>query len=358
MNDRLETEAGNSHAVALATANLYRAFFTGAVLSFVARRTQKAAADFVFAVFRRQQSERFLPGLAKLGLEGLPAAVACAQYHYLSNRIGGVSVEYMYESDRKAWIRYAPPRWIWWGTAICGIPGEVSRAMLLGWHAQNGMSLNNKRLGFVCTKQMADGGNGLEGYYFEYDDDLEQEQRLRFAPHEDAPDFDVSAAPVIPTAQWPEERLRKAHTSYAMEYGRNAILAALDVFGPEEACSVLGLTARLVGMQFYHELAHAAGIEGNDPESFAQLMIALAQAQGDAAVITKSTSGDVGVVQTGWNLMKGISEPGEASFLIWSGLWEGALAAHNRRLEIVAQRRPVFGSERFEWRIQQRPAGR
>jgi len=33
----------------------------------------------------------------------------------------------MYETDRKAWIRYPPPRWIWKGTAICGVPGEVSR---------------------------------------------------------------------------------------------------------------------------------------------------------------------------------------------------------------------------------------
>src|SRR5687767_5547505 len=50
-------------------------------------------------------------------LEEAPPAVAAAQYHYLSNWIGGVHVEYMYESDRKAWIRYPPPRWIWQGTA-------------------------------------------------------------------------------------------------------------------------------------------------------------------------------------------------------------------------------------------------
>ena len=63
----------------------------------------------------------------------------------------------MYESDRKAWIRYPPPRWIWRGTAICGVPGEVSRAMLRGWHANNGVSLGNPNLGFVCTKQTTDG---------------------------------------------------------------------------------------------------------------------------------------------------------------------------------------------------------
>ena len=85
-----------------AVAYLYHAYFTGLILSVVTRRGAADAAEFVFRVFRRQQQERFLPGLEKLGSSHLPPAVAAAQYHYLSNWIGGVSVEYMYESDRKA----------------------------------------------------------------------------------------------------------------------------------------------------------------------------------------------------------------------------------------------------------------
>ena len=92
-------------------ADLYHAYFTGLILTVVTRRGTVDAAEFVFRVFRRQQQERFLPGLEKLGLSHLPPAVAAAQYHYLSNWIGGVSVEYMVETDRKAWIRYPPPRW-------------------------------------------------------------------------------------------------------------------------------------------------------------------------------------------------------------------------------------------------------
>jgi hypothetical protein len=132
-------------------ADLYHALFTGLTLTIVTRRGTRKAAEFMFRVFRRQQQERFLPGLKKLGLDDLPPAVAAAQYHYLSNWIGGVHVEYMYESDRKAWIRYPPPRWAWKGTAICGIPGEVSQAMLRGWHANNGVALGNLRLGFVLS---------------------------------------------------------------------------------------------------------------------------------------------------------------------------------------------------------------
>src|SRR5437763_12300924 len=132
-------------------ADLYHALFTGLTLTVVTRRGTREAAEFMFRVFRRQQQERFLPGLKKLGLDHLPPAVAAAQYHYLSNWIGGVHVEYMYESDRKAWIRYPQPRWIGKGTAICGVPGEMSRAMLRGWHANNREARGNMKLGCVCT---------------------------------------------------------------------------------------------------------------------------------------------------------------------------------------------------------------
>jgi hypothetical protein len=145
---------------------------TGLILALVTHAGRQQAAEVVFRTFRRQQLARFLPGLKKLGLDQLPHAVACAQYHYLSNQVGGVKVEYVHESDSKAWVRYPPSRWIWSGTAICGIPSEVSRAMLQGWHANNGVVLGNPRLGFVCTGQTVDGQPGLEGYYKEWDHDL------------------------------------------------------------------------------------------------------------------------------------------------------------------------------------------
>src|SRR3984893_10269511 len=175
-------------------ADLYHAFFTGLILTVVTRRGTSDAAEFVFRVFRRQQQERFLPGLEKLGLSQLPPAVAAGPHQYLSNWLGCVSVKYIYESDRKAWTRYPRPRWIWRGTAICGVPGEVSQAMLRGLHANNGVALGNLNLGFVCTKQSVDGQDGLEGYYCEYDHPLELDARLVFARHLEAPLFDPATA--------------------------------------------------------------------------------------------------------------------------------------------------------------------
>src|SRR5260221_12267835 len=105
-----------------AVAVLYNALMSGLVLTLITQRGAQAGADFVFAHFRRRHLEKFLTGLAKLGLTGLPHAVAAAQYHVFSNALGGVKTEVLTESDRKAWVRYPPPRWIWEGATICAVP--------------------------------------------------------------------------------------------------------------------------------------------------------------------------------------------------------------------------------------------
>ena len=325
-----------------AVAEWYHGFFTGMVLAAVSRRSAADAEDFVFAVFRRQQQALFLPGLRKLGLEGKPHAVACAQYHYLSNAIGGVSVEWIGESERKSWVRYPPPRWMWAGTAIAGVPGRVSAAMMRGWHAHNGVSLGNPRLGFVCTGQTVEGDPGLEGYYLEYDRELAPEERLRFARHEAAPRFDPAAAPVLASASWPEARIRKAKRNYALAYVRTAIPAAIQLWGAAEASALLGLTGRLIGMQLYRQTA--AVLAAGD---FAGFMVALARAQGDEAEVVAP-----GVVrQRSWALMQGVPDAHPAACDCWNGLLEGALAAHDRFAELRVTARLDLGDPWFEWRI-------
>src|SRR5256886_9693387 len=69
-------------------ADLYHGYFTGLILTVVTRRGTADAAEFMFRVFRRQQQERFLSGLEKLGLSHLPPAGAPAQYPYLSKLVG------------------------------------------------------------------------------------------------------------------------------------------------------------------------------------------------------------------------------------------------------------------------------
>jgi len=314
-------------------ADLYHSFFTGLVLTMVTRRGTHDAAEFVFRLFRRQQQERFVAGLQKLGLSHLPPAVAAAQYHYLSNWIGGVHVEYMYESDRKAWIRYPPPRWIWKGTAICGVPGEVSRAMLRGWHANNGVALGNLNLGFVCTKQSVDGQDGLEGYYCEYDHPIDIEQRLVFARHLQAPLFDPARAPALPVAQWPKPRLQKAYRNYAMEYVRTAAPVLVQLFGPDDAGHLLHLTGKLIGMQFFDDVAEALLMQRGGARQFAEFLRALLEAQDEVAEASER-GGLCEIHQPNWKLMQDVGDYHPACAELLRGLVEGLAAGCGRGIGV------------------------
>jgi hypothetical protein len=318
-----------------AVSALYQGFMTGAVLTLITRRGEDIAAELVFRHFRRQHLEKFLPGLAKLGLDRLPHAVACAQYHDLSNRIGGVKTEYIYESDRKAWVRYPPPRWIWSGAAICAVPSRVNAAMLHGWHGHNGVSLGNRRLGFVCTGQTVYGFPGLEGYYLEHERDLAPEERVRFAYGEVAPDPDPAHAPRLDPAVWTPERLDKVVARYAMEYVRTLLPVALELLGPDDTRRLLGHAARLIGMQLHDETAALLGIRGRDAASFAGYLAALARAQGEEVEVVETGGGEAGVRQRGWRLMAGVQGLDPVAFEVWTELWRGALAVHDRRLALT-----------------------
>jgi hypothetical protein len=329
---------------------IYHSYLTGLILMLSSRAGSRRAADVVFRTFRRQQLARFLPGLKKLGLDRLPHAVACAQYHYLSNQVGGVKVEYVYESDRKAWVRYPPPRWIWWGTAICGIPSDVSRAMLWGWHANNGVVLGNLRLGFVCTGQTVDGQPGLEGYYKEWDHDLAPEERLQFSPDERCPAFDPDRAPKLPESAWPEERLRKVLRNYSMEYITSIVPETVAVLGPEEGGHLAGAAAKLIGMHTFDDVASLLGGVEPGAAGFAKAFARLAAGQDDDAELRQEGS-TITVRQTSWRLMSERENVSPAVFDAWNELWVGAALAHDRFMRIDVTERRDRGDAYWTWRF-------
>lgn len=337
-----------------AAAGLYHAYFTGLILTLVTRRSASDAAEWVFRLFRHQHHEKFLSSFKKLGLEGMPDAVACAAYHTLSNSVGGVTVEFMRESDRKAWVNFVPPRWIYPGASICGVPSEVSRAFLRGWYAQNGVSLGNPRLGFVCTAQTTDGQHGLSGYFLEHDRELAPEERLQFRPGELPPPFDPDAAPKLPAADWPAERLAKAERNYAMEYVRSGLPRLVEIFGPVEAGHLGRVTGKLVGAQLYRETAARLGIRASGgPEAFATFMLRLAAGEGDEAQM--ALQGDAVLVRREtWRLMRGLEPLSPAVFEAWNGLLEGALAVHDRFCTLEVLSRTDWGDDAFVWRIRPR----
>ena len=110
---------------------------------------------------RMRVMSRFLSSCNhKLGLHGLPHAVACAKYHVLSNGVGGVAVE-VYAPSRipRLGCRFRYPRWMYAGlsmwmfaispparsylssfTKLGYMAWVASRGFLHGWYAQNGYS--------------------------------------------------------------------------------------------------------------------------------------------------------------------------------------------------------------------------
>jgi len=225
--------------------------------------------------------------------------------------------------------------------------------MLLGWHAHNGVSLGNPRLGFVCTKQTVDGQPGLEGYYLEYDREIAPEERLRFEPGEEGPDFDADAAPHAEGADWPEERLQKVLRNYAMEYIRTILVELVKLFGPGDGGALGRITGKLIGMQYYDQTARHLGITGNTAVEFAEYLVRMGQAQGDEIDYQESEQGVI-VSQKGWRLMRGLGPLPLAVFDAWNGLWEGAIGVHNRRLLLEVTRRMDAGDDCFQWRIRKK----
>jgi hypothetical protein len=247
-------------------------------------------------------------------------------------------------------VRYPPPRWAWRGTAICGIPGEVSRAMLRGWHANNGVALGNLNLGFVCTKQSVEGQDGLEGYYCEYDHPLTIDQRLVFAPHLEAPAFDIASAPALPVDSWPQPRLEKAYRNYAMEYVRTAAPVATQVFGPVDAAYLLHLTGKLIGMQYFDEIAPGLGAVRGGPKEFAEFLRALFVAQDDDVDLV-SSGGGYELHQRSWKLMADLVDYHPACARLLEGMVEGLAAVCGRFIRVKLSTAPG-GRPPFVWSVE------
>jgi hypothetical protein len=226
------------------------------------------------------------------------------------------------------------------------VPGEVSRAMLRGWHANNGVALGNPNLGFVCTKQSVDGQDGLEGYYCEYHHAIEVDQRLVFARHLEAPMFDPAMAPALPVASWPKPRLEKAYRNYAMEYVRTAAPVMVQLFGPEDAGYLLQLTGKLIGMQYFDEIARGFGLGRGTAKEFGEFLRALFEAQDDIADIGE----DGEIRQQTWQLMADVADYHPACARVLEGLFEGLAAGCGRHID-VNMRPAAGGKPPFVWSI-------
>jgi hypothetical protein len=337
-----------------AQAQLHHAWLLGLMLMVVTCKGAELTGEWMFRLFRRQHLNKFLSSFQKLGLDHLPHAVACAQYHVLSNQVGGVRVEFMAEHDRKAWLRFRYPRWMYAGPTICAMPIEVSRGFLRGWYAYNGVSLGNPRLGFVCVSEDMSDEFGLCGYFREFDDPLEEDERLQFSD-ELPPAFKASEQPHLPPEQWSPERLAQAQRSYALEYLRNGISELIGLLGSSETLELASRSARLIGMQYYQETAELLGERDGSIDDAAAFLTSLLQGMVDEIEPMSSADpaqADPRIKQLrikGLRITRGLSET-EASIVgtAWCGLAQGAIRAHQQLMQLSSEEQ---ASGALLWRI-------
>jgi len=326
---------------------LHHQYLLGLELHVAVEAGREVIGDWMFRLFRRQHEGKFLSSFRKLGLDGLPDAVACAKYHVLSNGMGGVAVEYTYESDTKAWVRFRYPRWMYDGPVVCGVPVEASRGFLRGWYAQNGVSLGNPRLGYVCVSEDMTGQFGFCGYFKEYDHDLSDEERLQFAPDERPPAFRPEDQPAPPDDQWSEERLAKANRNYAVEYIRNGIRELVGVLGRDRALELAVHAARLTGLQHYPRMGAAMGTADGGPEDAARFIASALAGMGDDVSLSGS-GGNWTIEQNGLRIVRGLQgEERENLLTCWIEIFRGLVHSHRQFMDVEA----AIGDDAIAWRI-------
>jgi hypothetical protein len=243
-------------------------------------------ADFKEHILRRHQRSYFLGGLEKLGIQrDLPPAIIAARYHYLSNMLGGLAMEYIEESPKRVWIRYHAPSWSFTGLSLVAVPSIVQRAMFSGWHPNNGVSLGCPQLGFVVTKVFQDGEPYDEGYFEEFDRPLLPDERIQFRTVTTSPDFDPDKAPRLDPAVWPQDRLSRTLRNFARGYLDDAIKTCLERYGVHATAHHVGHSLRLFAVQFFDEYRRKFGVTGRRARDLAQFFAYLAETAGEEVTV-------------------------------------------------------------------------
>jgi len=253
------------HALRTACENAWLVWLrqTGGLQLMIMREKGVDALErFKIVILGLHQEGHYLEGLKKLGIGGDPPAVAAAKYHYLSNSIGGLGLEYAEESPKKAWIRYTAPAVFYDGLGFLNVPSRVQRAVFQAWHAKNAEKMNCPRLGYVCTKFYQDGHPYDEGYFIEYDHDIPPEWAVRYIPADKTPEFIPEKAPKLDPKVWPEARLLKAKRKYAGGYVNTTTMAMIRAFGLKPACYMVDQALGMVALQYCDTLKGIYGVKG------------------------------------------------------------------------------------------------
>lgn len=261
---------------------LSTAFFSkmfSALTAITYREKGEAAVNRLwFEALTNHQGDRYAEGLRKLGIHNDPPAVAAAKYHYFTNIIGGLEMEYVEESDRKVWIRYKAPMWMYGGVALIAMPASIRRTVFSAWHPRNGKCMNAPRLGYVGTKFSMEGDPYDEGYFIEYDHDITEAETMRFEVVTSTPEFNQDTAPKMDPELWPEARILKARPKFSSGYVQATVDSLYGSYGAFATHQLVASAARMLAIQLTPELATRAGVTGKSAADITELHFRLLRA--------------------------------------------------------------------------------
>ncbi len=263
---------------------LYWLWVGGMTVVTLAQHGEETVVKWRFKMLNRHQTGHFVEGLKKLGIDPdrEPPAVVAAKYHYFSNGLGGLDMEMVEESPKKAWIRYNSP-YVPDGTGWLANPPSVGRAPFEGWHPYNAVRLNQPRLGFVLCRGFADGEPYAEGYFMEYDHELAEEERFRIDPSETMPEFDPETAPRLDPQVWPPDRIAKSKRNFGRGYVEESILSLFELLDTPTIVKIVRRSYEGIAIQYGRQLLGELGIEGADARALAAFMKLMADMAGDAS---------------------------------------------------------------------------
>jgi hypothetical protein len=105
------------------------------------------------------------------------------------------------------------------------------------------------------------------------------------------------------------------------------------LFGPEDGGYLLHLTGKLIGMQFFDEIARNFGASRGSAKDFAKFLHAFLQAQDDDLEVDETSSASE-IRQGTWKLMSDVTDYHPACTKVLVGLFEGLAAGCGRRIAV------------------------
>lgn len=247
---------------------------------FSAKHWSTMYSALLISVFRHRGEEEFLQichdhlvqhqgthyneGLRKLGIvEGTPPAIAAARYHYFTNIIAGLDLEYFEESPKKVWLRYRAPNWTFGGLSILALPSRTRRVFMTAWHPRDGLYMDEPGLQWVATKFVSEGDPYDEGYFVEHDDPVGD--RIADFRVESPPPSYAPQKPALDSQEWPAVRVAKARRNFSEGYVRATTAAMVRRFGVAATHDMIRDLARIVAVQTTALRLEALGFAADGP---------------------------------------------------------------------------------------------